>query len=347
MGDGLPLKLPVGAVDLDHSTVSRTVIRSLGSFEQTRIVGHYSDVAQARRAIQRGEIYGFFFIPRATAEKAISSRQPTISFYSNYSYLIAGSLIYRDMRTMSELTGGSLSRQTLYAKGATMDQTMAILQPVVIETHALGNPWMNYAVYLCNTLIPGVLGLMVMMVTVYSIGVEIKQRTARRWLVLSGRSMRVALLGKLLPHLIVFSLIAVFYNFYLYQVLHFPCHGGLGGMIASSLLFVMASQGLGVVFISLLPSLRLGLSSCSLLGVVSFSISGFSFPVMAMDPTLQGLSWLFPLRHYFLIYVNHALHGFSPIYAWTNYLSLIIFCFLPLLTLKMLKKALVVAPYKM
>ena len=44
-----------------------------------------------------------------------------------------------------------------------------------------------------------------------------------------------------------------------------------------------------------LTTLRLGLSFASLWGVISFSISGFSFPVMAMNPVLQALSNLFPL----------------------------------------------------
>ena len=75
---------------------------------------------------------------------------------------------------MGELTSGAAARTMLYAKGATEDQAMAYLQPIVIDTHPLNNPWLNYSVYLCNTLIPGVLMLLIFMVTVYSIGVEIK-----------------------------------------------------------------------------------------------------------------------------------------------------------------------------
>lgn len=345
MREGLPQNLPVGAVDADHSSISRTVLRNLNSFPQTEIVGHYADVAQARRALQRGEIYGFFYIPQGMARDALANRQPTVSFYSNYAYLIAGSLIYRDMRTMSELTGGAVARQTLYAKGATEQQTMALLQPLVIETHALNNPWLNYSVYLSNTLIPGLLSLLIIMITVYSIGVEIKERTSRQWLVEGGRSIVIALTGKLWPQTLVFFLMGLFYNVYLYAYLHYPCNGGIAGMILNSCLFILASQGLGVLMITLIPVLRLGLSFASLWGVVSFSISGFSFPVMAMDPTLQAVAWLFPLRHYFLIYVNHALNGYSAMHVWPHYLALILFCLLPLFLLGRLKKELIYMKY--
>ena len=125
----------------------------------------------------------------------------------NYSYLIAGSLLFRDMKMMGELTSGAAARTMLYAKGATEDQAMAYLQPIVIDTHPLNNPWLNYSVYLCNTLIPGVLMLLIFMVTVYSIGVEIKDRTAREWLRMSNNSIYIALAGKLLPpHCSLFSL---------------------------------------------------------------------------------------------------------------------------------------------
>ena len=50
--------------------------------------------------------------------------------------------------------------------------------------------------------------------------------------------------------------------------------------------------------IGVLPTPRLGLSFASLFGMISFSIVGFSFPVQGMDPTLQALARLFPLRHF-------------------------------------------------
>ena len=100
--------------------------------------------------MQKGEIYGFYYIPKGTTAKAQSQRQPTVSFYTNNTLLIAGSLLYKDMKMMSELASGAAARTSLYAKGATEDQAMAFLQPIVIDTHPLNNPWLNYSVYLCN-----------------------------------------------------------------------------------------------------------------------------------------------------------------------------------------------------
>ena len=119
--------------------------------------------------------------------------------------------------------------------------------------------------------------LLIFMVTVYSIGVEIKDRTAREWLRMSNNSIYIALAGKLLPHTVVFFIMGIFYNVYLYGFLHFPCNSGIFPMIFATLCLVLASQCCGIVMIGTLPTLRLGLSFASLWGVISFSISGFLF----------------------------------------------------------------------
>ena len=176
MSSGLPTNMPAGVVDLDNTSTTRTIIRNLDAFQQTKIVAHYGSFNEAREAIQRGEIYSFYYIPEGTTEKAIAGRQPKVSFYTNYSYLIAGSLLYRDQRTMSELASAAIGQSTLLAKGATEDQAVAFLQPIVIDTHPLNNPWLNYSVYLCNTLFPGILMLLIFLITAYTIGVKIRQR---------------------------------------------------------------------------------------------------------------------------------------------------------------------------
>lgn len=346
MHEGLPESLPLGVVDEDHTVTSRNLVRNLDAFQMTDVVKTYSNVTEARKAVQQGHIYGFYLIPQGTTSEAQSQRLPTVSFYTNYSYLVAGSLLYRDMRTMSELASGAASRTVLYAKGATERQAMAYLQPVVIDMHAVGNSWLNYNVYLSNVIIPGMLGLFIFMITVYGLGTELKFNTADELMQRSGGSVIVAVTGKLIPQLLVFLLSGTLYVLYLYAYLHFPCHCGLARMWCIMALFVMACQGMGVFMFTMFPTLRLGLSFASLWGVISFSISGMSFPVMAMHPILQGIANLFPLRHYFLLYVNSALDGYPLANAWPFVLALLAFALLPWPCMFRLKKVLTTYRYE-
>lgn len=346
MRQGLPESLPMGLVDEDHTTTTRNLARNLDAFQMSDITHEYPNVTEARRAVQKGDIYGFYLIPHGTTKQAQLQRVPMVSFYTNYSYLVAGSLLYRDMRMMSELASGAASRMVLYAKGATEGQAMAYLQPIVIDMHAVGNPWLNYNIYLSNIIIPGMLGIFIFMVTVYSLGSELKFDTADELMASSNDSIIVALTTKLLPHTIVFLLMGTLYVLLLYGYLHFPCDCGIPRMWCVMALFVLACQGLGVFMFTMLPTLRMGLSFASLWGVISFSISGMSFPVMAMHPILQGLSYLFPLRHYYLLYVNSALDGYLLANAWPFVLGMIGFMVLPIPFLGRLKKVMKTYAYE-
>ncbi len=345
MDTGLPTNLPVGVVDLDQTAKSRSFIQNLDALPQTEVVQIYTNIIDARKDVQRGKLYGFYLVPKSFSKDAQAQKQPTLSFYINNSYLIAGSLLFKDMKKMGELAAGAAMRSVLYAKGATEKQAMGFLQPIVIDTHPLNNPTMNYSVYLSNTLVPGIMMLMILITTVFAIGVEIKERTARMWLRIGNQSIHISILGKLLPQTFIFMLVGIFYNFYFYVYLGFPCVNGVPVMLFNTLLLILASQALGVTMIGTFPSLRLGLSFASLWGVLSVSMSGFTFPVMGMHPVLQSTSYLFPLRHYFLIYVDQALNGFPLSSSYTSIMALLVFILLPFLVFKRLKRALQYEPY--
>lgn len=334
MGKGLPTKLPAAIVDEDNTHITHTITRILGSMEEVKFVYHFSTFSEARKAMQRGEIYGFFYLPKKTTEKALASRQPRISFYTNECYYVPGNLLMRDMRYASELTGFALTREKLYAHGLTERQAMGVIQPIKIETHPLNNPYLDYSVYLNNMLIPGIFILLVMLSAAYTIGIEWKRNTQLVLYRISGRSPLTAIVGKLLPQTLVFWLIAVLYAVCFYRYLQFPCNSGILPMVLVGMLTVLAAQGLAVFLFGVCGQMRLSMCLCSLWGILSFSLAGFTFPVTAMDDILQKLSVVFPLRHYYLLYVNQALNGDSIIYAWQSLLAMGVFASLPLLTLR-------------
>ena len=71
MGEGLPTDMPVGLVDMDNTTTTRNIARNLDAFQNTRIAYKFADVTEARHAMQRGEIYAFYYFPKGTTEKLL------------------------------------------------------------------------------------------------------------------------------------------------------------------------------------------------------------------------------------------------------------------------------------
>lgn len=331
MNEGLPKEVPTAVVDADNSALSRRLSRQLDAFKQTDIVVHAKDFSEARKLMQQGKVYGIYYIPENFERDVLSFRQPHVSFYTSNSYIVAGSMLFRDMKTLSVLGSAAVGRELRLAKGETMEQAMIDLQPIVIDTHPLGNPQVNYAIYLCNVLLPGLLSVIIVMLTVYVLGSEVKEQRSREVLSMAGNDMFVLLTGKLLPYTLTFMLMATFYDVVLYRFMGFPCQSGLANMLLISYLFVMVSQALGVFLYAVAPIMSISLSFSAFITMLSFSISGFTFPVGEMPGWLQVCSNLFPLRHYFLLYANNGLNGYPFQYVWTSYVALLIFLALPIL----------------
>ena len=173
----------------------------------------------------------------------------------------------------------------------------------------------------------------------YSLGMEMKFDTGKEWLARANGNIVVAILGKYLVHALVFLLVLFLYQYYIFRVLHFPHLGGVWSIVRLTLLQVLASLGFGIFTFGLMPSLRMSMSISSLWSVLGLSMCGSAFPVMGMDPPLQAASWLFPLRHSWMLYQATVLNGFPAIDVWFHHVALVAFTLLPWFVLRKVKNA--------
>ena len=345
MDEGLPEDMPVGVVDLDNTSTSRSIIRRLDGFQSSQVVARYASVAEARHAIQENEIYAFLYIPKGTTEQLLSARRPKISYYYNLASIMSGALLMKDLKTISTLGSAAVGQSTMRAKGYTPEQIQAFLQPIRIDLHQIGNPWTNYNAYLTTVFVPGVMMLFMFLISAYSLGMELKFDRGKELLAKADNNIVVAILGKYLPQIMVFLVLIFFYEFYIYYVLHFPHVGGWPMILLLALLQVFGSIGFGIFAFGLMPSLRMSMSICSLWAVLSFSLAGSAFPVMGMDTPIQALTWLFPLRHYYMLYQITVFNGYPLIDAWFHLVALVGFTLLPWFVMHKIKNALLTYVY--
>ena len=345
MDEGLPEDMPVGVVDLDNTTTSRSLIRRLDGFQSSKVVAHYTSVAEARRAIQENQIYAFLYIPKGTTDDLLASRQPKISYYYNLASIMSGSLLMKDLKTISTLGSAGVGQATMRAKGYTQEQIMAFLQPIRIDLHQVGNPYTNYNSYLSTVFVPGIMMLFIFMISAYSLGMELKFNTGKEWLAMADNRIVVAIIGKFLTQALIWLALIFFYEFYVFSILGFPHQGSVAMLILLAVLEVFAAQGFGIFAFGLMPSLRMSLSVCSLWAVLSMSMAGSAFPVMGMDGALQSLSWLFPLRHYYMVYQICVFNGFPLLEAWFHFVAMVGFTLLPWFVIGKIKNAMLTYVY--
>lgn len=345
LDEGLPTSMPVGIVDLDNTSTTRALERKLDGFQMSKVVAHYPSVAEARQAIQRNEIYGFLYIPKGTTSKLLASRQPKISYYYTYTTMVAGSMIMKDMKTISSLGSAALGQATMRAKGLTDKQIQTLLQPITIDLHQIANPWSSYNVYLTTVMVPGILMIFIFLISAYSLGTELKFASSKNWLAMADNNVTIALVGKFLPQTLIWLAIVFGYQLYVFFHLGFPHQGSPWMLVLLGLMHVMAAQGFGIFAFGLMPSLRMSMSVCSLWAVLSISMAGSAFPAMGMDGALQSLAWLFPLRHYFMLYQIGVLNDYPILDAWFHIAALVAFILLPIMVAGKIKHAMLTYVY--
>ena len=335
---GLPEDLPIGVLDLDNSSLSRNFCRQLDATQLGKVI-KYEDFTTARDAMQTGEITSLCVIPQGMNEDVNANRRPVFTYYVNSLYLIGGALSYKDILTMVTLTGGAVQREVLRMKGYSEGAIMGLIQPIVIDEHKIGNATTNYGVYLNNIILPGLLALSIIFVLIYALGSELRYGTSRELMETADGSMAAALLGKLLPYTLIYLALGLGLDLLMFGVCHYPINGSVGNMMLAMVVFILANEAVAVTIIGLLPTLRYALSIAALFTILGFSFSGFTFPVEAMPTAIQGISVLFPLRFYYLLYVQEAIFGTGFAGWWQYLVYMLLFLAGPLCVSRRLKGA--------
>lgn len=312
MRGGAAENMPVAVVDLDQTSISRRLIHEMQATPSVDIQLVTNSYPEAREAMQQGKIYGIFVIREGFYSDLVAFKRPQLDFYVTNAYTVGGNTAYKQLLTMANLTSGAFQREVLRKKGLPDDIIMHRIQPLAIEGHMVANPWGNYSVYLVSTILPGILGLICLMLTVFAIGFELKARTSHAWLRAAGGNYTVAMIGKLIPYTFIYLVLGIGCHFILYRYAGFPVYGSHGRLLFGMVLYIFAMEGLGITLIGLLPTLRDAISIGALYSMLGFSLSGFTYPQMCMLPPVRALSYMEPLRHYYLIYVNEALMAAPP-----------------------------------
>ena len=230
--------------------------------------------------------------------------------------------------------------------GADQQQITTFLLPVQANNHPIYNPSLDYSVYLSNPFFFVFFQVIILLVTVYAIGSEIKFRTGDEWLEAARMNMFVAVVGKLLPYTIIFCIMSVFANYIMFGVMHIPFACGFWPLNLTAILFVVATQALAVFLFSLFPAIAIVISVVSMVGSLGATLCGVTFPVDSMYAPVHFASYLFPVRHFVEINQNLLYGDYGFPYTWVNVSSLFAFMLLALALLPHLKTAILSHKYE-
>lgn len=330
--------LPVIVVDQDHSSLSVKLENAINASPDVSVIVHAHDMFQARQILDKGEAEAIVLIPSETEKSVFNNTEAPVILYINGTNVLKSSLIQRSVLTSVKTISAGIKLKKLIAEGKSEKEALARIVPISIEKHVLFNPYNNYNYFLGSALLYVTLFLFIILSSTYTLGNELKRGTGQDLLNTSNNSVRLAVMGKLLPYTIIFVGFAMLINLLLYVVEGMPIQGSYLVLFFGQLIAIITFQLMGLLFIGATSNLRLALSLVSAYSMMSITFSGLTFPLGSMPKIARLFGTLFPFTWWEKLMVSQSLRGAPLDEALPYIIYMLIFQVIALFFLKSYKK---------
>ncbi len=285
--------MPVAAVDDDHSSLSRQLLRQLDAGSHAQLVVQPGGLPQALRRLQEADQYGLLYIPRDFEKDVLAGRQPSVQFYYNSLFYAAGFYSTQDLAGLAAL----LDQQVRPVLAAGMGQSLPSLASVSVSFESLYNASGNYIYYQQFAAIVHLLQLFVIIATIHVLAREAPELRASSPHILRAKALGVRLLGKLAPYTLLFSTLLMVELFLLVALNGAVIKGSVGWMLAITVCYVAAAQAVGLVLFIFTANRFSAYSLVGMLIGIAQTYSGVLIPALAMPLPAQAISYIEPLTH--------------------------------------------------
>lgn len=332
---GAVKEIPVAVVDRDNSTLSVKIANAINASTDAEIVLRTPNIFEAKEMLEKGVIDAIILIPGETEKLVFQGVEAPIPFYINGTNVLKAGLIQRSVLTSIKTVSGGVQLKKLLMSEKKEQQAMSRVVPINVQKHILFNPFTNYAYFLNSAMLFIILFLFVFLGSIYSLGNELKHGTGASLLDAGNKSVRLAVVGKMIPYTIIFSGIATFINFLLYHIEGMPLNGSFWLIFIGQFITIITYQFMGLIFIGATINLRLAMSLGSAYSMMGITFSGITFPLEAMPKVAQIFACVFPFTWWEKLFISQSLRGAPTKEALIYICYIMVFmlvsiCFLPI-----------------
>jgi ABC-2 type transport system permease protein len=296
--------IPSVICDQDRSAASRDFIdRFINS-------GYFSVKARVERQdeidpyLDNGHAAMAFVVPRGFGDKlaagtpapvliiADGSESQSATIGVNYATVIAG-----------RYTQGIVLERLARVRGGGF-------KPVLVNAEV--RVWYNPELRSRNFMVPGVLGLILMILTISlaSIGiVREKEAGTMEQLIVTPIRPHQLIIGKLLPFALIGLVEATFVLVVARGWFGIPIRGSLALLYLLSLAFMLNTLGIGLFISTISRTQQQAMFTTTFFIMPMMLLGGFVFPIENMPRFFQAVSHLIPTRYFFIIIRGIMLRG--------------------------------------
>ncbi|KAB2846134.1 MAG: ABC transporter permease [Melioribacteraceae bacterium] len=313
-------KVHIAIFDQDKTETSRKYIehfKGSGYFTFDYYVNNYDELQDK---IDNGKVILGLVIEKGFEEKI--NRRET----ANLQAIFDGS----DGNTASIAAGYTQLVTTNFSKSVAteyLDRVGRKIKPagsVSAETRVWYNPELKTRVFM----VPGIVGLLLMMVTLILTSLAIvkeKEIGTLEQLIVTPIKPLQLIIGKLIPFallgfvsvIIIINAMAIIFNI--------TVRGSIVLLFVSTFIYILSTLGLGL-FVSTISKTQQQAMMLAIFVVMMpmVYLSGFAFPIENMPAFIQYITYLIPLRYFMTIIRGIILKGIGFAELWINLLALFV-----------------------
>lgn len=311
--------IKIAVYDLDKSSTSREFINSLLSSEYFDLVDYLHSDAQIKLSLDEKTAQCVIVIPENLSREFNAGRQAKIQ------YLIDGVdgnsatniMNYVNIATLSY--SQKLQNEFLAARG------MKSYAPIELEPRFWYNPELNSTRFL----LPGLIGMILIVVAVITIALSIvreKERGTIEQINVSPLLSIEMMIGKAIPYIIIALINAALILAAGYILFGIVVKGSFFWLTASILIFLFASLSLGLLVSTISDSQQVAFQIGTLISMIpSLLLSGFIFPIESMPAPVQIITNITPAKFFIVCLRDILLKGAGISVFWDQLLYMILF----------------------
>ena len=290
-------KVPVAVVDLDHTAMSRDLIRMASAAQQIEVKSIYSEMNEAEAAMAREEIYGFMVIPENMEKNIRAKEQVTMNIFTHGAYVMLHGAIGTAFSTCA-LTVGATNKVKQIALGKKVPSAKAIAMrdPIPLSIQTMFNSSGSYS----NYVVPSVLVVILQQSLIIGICVLGGSRAHRRFRkkmrdsAVENETAEYRYFGRALAYFLHYCSFILFYHCIIYNLFDFPRRGELLPMVVFSIVFLASVINLGMVVSQVFLRRESSMQLFLYLSIPILFLANFSWPSYLMPRWMVSISYILP-----------------------------------------------------
>ena len=285
--------LRVAVLDEDRTPASRELLDSLFQNPYFDRVGTLSRRAEADALLDREEARVVLVVPRGYARGLLRGEEVRVQALVDAADANTASAAIGYMEALADRATRAARRDALHRAGVASSLPVVTPEPRV---------WFNPELNSARFLIPGLIGLLLMLSAAIATSLSIvreKENETMEQMMVSPIRPEELILGKTLPYVLIGFLTMGVILLLGYLLFGVAVRGSYLLLGLTTLLFLFAAMGMGVLISSVTRSQRMAFEIALIASLLpSLILSGFIFPIRNMPWPIQALTTVLPPRYF-------------------------------------------------